>query len=149
MHNDATFDRWRQCIDELIVFLDLSQTILGPVVLEVLVDLPVQAIRQWFVLSEPRQQSHPIVQLERFLFCAKIWFVECWDDLDKARHDEREEAHASKHNEYTEYLLNVRDREQITVANSRQRCDTEVADCNELIKVRVIFSIQVVLGQEI
>ena len=44
VHNDASFDLARQSINELVVFLDLAQSVVGPEVLEVLIDLAVQRI---------------------------------------------------------------------------------------------------------
>ena len=41
VHDDASFDRARQSVDEVIVFLYLGQTVVSPVVFEVLVNLSV------------------------------------------------------------------------------------------------------------
>lgn len=42
MDDYAALDLPRQCVDELVVFLDLAKAIIGPEVLEVLVDLAVE-----------------------------------------------------------------------------------------------------------
>ena len=70
MDDNSSLDRIRQDIDELVVFLYLIETVVGPVVLEVLVDLLIERIGQGFVLSEPGQQGHPIVQVECLLLVA-------------------------------------------------------------------------------
>ena len=44
MDDYAAFDLPRQRINELVVFLDLTQSIIGPEVLEVLVDLAVKRV---------------------------------------------------------------------------------------------------------
>ena len=44
MHDYAALDRSGQRINELIVFLDLIEAIVSPIVLKVLVNLPVQGI---------------------------------------------------------------------------------------------------------
>ena len=41
MHDDSSLDRARQSVDEVIVFLYLGQTVVSPVVFEVLVNLSV------------------------------------------------------------------------------------------------------------
>lgn len=45
MHDDSSLDLPRQSIDELIVFLNLAQPVILPKVLEVLIYLPIKAIR--------------------------------------------------------------------------------------------------------
>ena len=42
MDDYAALDLPRQCVDEFVVFLDLAKAIIGPEVLEVLVDLAVE-----------------------------------------------------------------------------------------------------------
>ena len=44
MDDYAAFDLPRQRINELVVFLDLAKAIIGPEVLEVLVDLAVKRV---------------------------------------------------------------------------------------------------------
>ena len=60
VHNDASLYLPGQCIDELVVFLHLAETVIGPEVLEVLVDLAVERVREGLV-AEPGQQGHPVV----------------------------------------------------------------------------------------
>jgi hypothetical protein len=99
MYDYAALDRSRQRINKLIVFLDLIQAIISPIVLKVLVNLPVQGIRQGFIFPEPGQEGHPIVQLKCFLFDPQVP-IECRNDLDEARHHKREKRHTSQHNHY-------------------------------------------------
>ena len=61
-------DRLGQHIDVLVLFLHLAKSVVVPVVLEVLIDLLVQRVGQGFVLSEPGQQSHPVVEFECWNF---------------------------------------------------------------------------------
>ena len=42
VNNNTTLDLARKCINELIVFLDLAEPVVGPEVLEMLVDLAVE-----------------------------------------------------------------------------------------------------------
>lgn len=70
MHYDGSSNTRRQSLKVLIGLLHLLKPIIGPVVLEMLVDLPVDQIRQRFILTEPRQQGHPVVQLKLF-FCSR------------------------------------------------------------------------------
>jgi len=53
--NDATLDRLWQHVDELVVLLHLTQSIVKPVVFKVLVNLLVQRVWQWLVVSESCQ----------------------------------------------------------------------------------------------
>lgn len=70
MHYDGSSNTRRQSLKVLIGLLHLLKPIIGPVVLKMLVDLPVNQIRQRFILTEPRQQGHPVVQLKLF-FCSR------------------------------------------------------------------------------
>jgi len=143
MNNDATFYWPWQSIDELIVLLHLVKAVVRPVVLKVLVDLPVQRIRERFVLSEPGQQGHPIVKFESFFFDTQIT-IECRDDLNEAGHDEREKGNTGQHDDDAEYFLNIGNWVQISVTDRWQCRDTEVAHGNELVKVIELVSIQVI-----
>jgi len=49
VYDYASLNLSRQRIDELIVLLNLAQSIVQPVVLKVLVDLPVEGVRQRLV----------------------------------------------------------------------------------------------------
>jgi len=42
VHDDAALDLAGQCIDKLVVFLDLAQSVVAPVLLEVLINLAVE-----------------------------------------------------------------------------------------------------------
>lgn len=95
--DDTSLDLPRQSIDELIVLLHLAEPVVLPEVLEVLVDLPVQTVWQGLV-TEPRQQSHPVVQIKRLLFIAQV-LVEGGNNFDERAHDVREEGDACKHDE--------------------------------------------------
>jgi len=58
---DATLDGSRKSGDEFVVLLHLSQAVVGPIVLEVVVDLVVKTVGQGLVLSEAGQQRDPVV----------------------------------------------------------------------------------------
>lgn len=58
---NATLDGSRKSCDEFVVLLHLSQAVVGPIVLEVVVDLVVKTVGQWLVLSEAGQQRDPVV----------------------------------------------------------------------------------------
>ena len=62
LDNDA-LDRSWQCVQELIFLGDSVETVVCPVVSIMVVDLINQSLRQWLVVSEPRQECHPIMQL--------------------------------------------------------------------------------------
>ena len=115
VHNDATLDLTRQRIDELVVFLHLAQSVLSPVLLEMLINLAVKRVWQRLV-SETCQQGHPVVQVEGLLFIAKV-LVESRYDLDEGTHDVGEEGHATEHDKDAQYLLLVRPGVEIAVAN--------------------------------
>ena len=106
MDDDASLNLTRQGINELIVFLDLAEPIVQPVVLEMLIDLAIEGVGQGLV-AESRQQSHPVVQVEGLLLVAKV-LVESRDDFDERAHDVGEEGNAAKHDEYAENHLNIR-----------------------------------------
>lgn len=82
MDNDSSLDAARQSINKFVILLHLINTIVSPVVLEVLVDLPVQTVRQWFILPEPSQQRHPIMKLKCLLLDTHI-AIESRNDLDE------------------------------------------------------------------
>ena len=44
VHNDSTLNAARECINKLIVFLHLAQSIVGPVILKMLVDLTIERV---------------------------------------------------------------------------------------------------------
>ena len=100
MHNNSPLDLPRQSIDKLIVLLDLAEPVILPKVLEVLIDLPIEAVGQRFV-PEPRQQGHPIVQIESLLLVTQV-LIEGRDDLDEGAHDVGEEGHARQHDKNAE-----------------------------------------------
>jgi len=52
VHYYTSFDASGQGINELVVFLNLAESVVGPEIFEMLVYLSVQTIRKWFVLSE-------------------------------------------------------------------------------------------------
>jgi hypothetical protein len=106
VNNDSAFDASRQRIDELIVFLNLAEAVVGPVVLKVLVDLAIQAVGQGFVFPEARQQGHPVVKLKCLLLYAQI-LVEGGNDFDETSHNEGEETDAAQHDQDSENLLRV------------------------------------------
>lgn len=99
VHYNTSLNATRQCINELIIFLDLVQAVVRPVVLEMLVYLPVQTVWKWFVLPESSQQCHPVVQLESFFFHAQVP-IESRNNLNKARHNEGKESNTCQHNDY-------------------------------------------------
>ena len=117
MNDDATFDLPWKSIDELVVLLHLTQSVVLPVVLEMLVDLPIKTVRQRFV-TEPCEQGHPIVQFECLLLVAKI-LVESGDDLDEGTHDVGEECYAGKHDKDAEDHLMARYGVQVSVTHRR------------------------------
>lgn len=100
MHDDSSFYCARQSIEEFIIFLDVGQPVLCPVVLEVVVDLPVQIVWQRPVVTESSEQSGPIMQFESLLLDASL--VKTLNDTDEASHDEREIGYAAKH-DYDDY----------------------------------------------
>ena len=69
-----------------------------------LVDLAVKRIWQWFVLSEPGQQGHPVVKFERLFLNAKI-LIKVRNDLDELAHNVGEESHTTDHDENTHNFL--------------------------------------------
>lgn len=115
VHNDATLNLAWQRIDKLVVLLHLAQSILSPVLLEMLINLAVKRVWQRLV-SESCQQGHPVVQVEGLLFIAKV-LVESRYDLDERTHDVGEEGHATEHDKDAQYLLLVRLGVEITVAH--------------------------------
>jgi hypothetical protein len=82
MHYYAALDGARQSIYELIVSFNLCQSIVGPVIFEMLVYLSIKIVRQRFVFSEPRKKSHPVMKFKRLLLHAQV-LVEGADDFDK------------------------------------------------------------------
>ena len=145
VHDDTTLNLAGQGIDELIVFLDLAESVVCPEILEVLINLAVKRVRQRLV-TEARQQSHPVVQVKGLLLVAQV-LVESRDDLDEATHDVREEGHAAKHDKYAKYHLGVRLGVKITVAHRGQSRDREVAGRDHLIVTGRVF--QMVLPNEV
>lgn len=131
VHNDATLDLAGQRIDELIVFLDLAEAIVSPEVLEVLIDLAVKRVRQRLV-TEARQQSHPVVQVEGLLLVAQV-LVERGDDLYEAAHDVGEEGDTAKHNENAKDHLGVRLWREVAVAHCGQSRDRKVTGRDHLV----------------
>jgi len=123
--DDASLDVPGQSIDKLVFFADLLKPILVPVVLEVLVDLPVETVRQRPVFTESSDNCHPVMKLESLLCNARL--VERSDNLNEPSHDEGEESHTSQHNYYHQELLVFRDGVEVAIANSGQGCDREVA----------------------
>lgn len=57
-----------------------------------LVDLAIETIREGFIFSEPRKQSHPVVKFECLLFHTQV-LIERADDFDERAHYEREEGY--------------------------------------------------------
>ena len=152
MDDYTAFDLPRQRVNELVVFLDLAEAIIGPEVLEVLVDLTVERVGKWLV-TEAGQKGHPVMQVEGLLFIAEI-LVEGGDNLDERAHDVREERHACKHDEYAEYHFMATLRTQITVAHRRKRCDGEVTRRDHLVVAWRLFEgvcldeVRVLLAEE-
>jgi hypothetical protein len=70
--NNSTLNAAREGINELIVFLNLAQSVVGPVILEMLVNLPVERVGQGLVLSKASEKSHPVVQLESLFFNSQV-----------------------------------------------------------------------------
>ena len=145
--NDAAFDRARQRVDELVVLLNLTETIVSPVVLEVLVDLAIEGVGKSTVVTEASQEGHPVVKLEGLLLDTQV-LVEGRNDLDERSHDEGEETDTSEHDTDTEDHLDVGDGVQVTVSHCRQCCDREVARSDELVGVRVLLLVQRVFRDE-
>lgn len=145
VNDDAALDLTGQGVDELVVFLHLTKTVVCPEVLEVLIDLSVERVRQGLV-TEAGQQGHPVVQVKGLLLVAQV-LVERRDDLDEATHDVGEEGHATKHDEDAEDHLWVRLGRQITVADRGQGGDREVAGCDHLVVAWRVF--QMVLLDEV
>ena len=91
-----------QGIQVLILLWHALQSVVAPIVGEVVVYLVYQGARQWLVIGESGQQSHPVVQLCAFVYCTlnKLivycyhFLVVVWDDLNETSHNVREESHA-------------------------------------------------------
>ena len=81
VYDNAALDLPGESIDELIILLHLTESVILPEVLEVLVDLAIQAVWQRLV-AEARQQRHPVMQVESLLLVAQV-LVERRDDLDE------------------------------------------------------------------
>ena len=106
MDDNSSLDWTGQCVDEVIVLLDLGKPVVCPVILEVLIDLTVERVGQWLILSESGQQGHPVVKLERLLFDTEV-LIEVGNDLDELAHDVWEERYTSNHHKYSNDLLDV------------------------------------------
>ena len=61
VNNETSSNRSWQCSHEFIVFLYLSKPVICPIVFEMLIDLTIERVWQWLVLSKSSQQGHPIV----------------------------------------------------------------------------------------
>lgn len=85
VHDNASLYLPWKCIDELIVFLNLTESVILPKVLEVLINLAIQTVWQRFV-SEPCQKGHPIVQIESLLLVAQI-LIERRNDFNERAHN--------------------------------------------------------------
>jgi len=83
---DSSLDGPRKSCDEFVVFLDLSEAVVGPIVLEVVVDLVVKTVGQGFVLSEAGQQCNPVVQLKGLVFRTEV-SIEVGNNLDETSHN--------------------------------------------------------------
>jgi len=83
---DSILYRSRKSVDEFIVLLHLSQAIVGPIVFKVFVDLVVQTIGQWLVLSESGQQRYPVVQIKGLVFLTQI-SIKVGDNIDETSHN--------------------------------------------------------------
>ena len=86
------------------------------------------------------------MQVEGLLFIAKV-LIESWNDFNEATHDKREEGHTSQHNEDAKDHLVARLWRQVTISDSRQRSDREVARCDHLVVAGRIL--QSVRGDEV
>ena len=106
MHNYSSLDTSGQWLDEFIIFLHLAEPVVGPEVFEVLVYLAIETVREGFIFSEPRKQSHPVVKFECLLFHAQV-LIERADDFDKRAHYEGEESHTRQHDADSNNFLKV------------------------------------------
>lgn len=136
--NDSALDTLWQHVDELIVFLHLLDSVVGPVVLKVLVDLLHQRVGQWLVASEPHQQFHPVVKLKSAILSASVRF-ERLNDLDKGTHDKRKKADTSEHDQHSHDLLNIGLCHYVPEPDSGQSCDAEVGDTDKVVELYVLF----------
>ena len=110
-------DHQRALVKELVVLLDVSQSIARPEEREVSVDLVDQLGLQWLVLVRKSSQSHdPVVQV-RTLIVVTHSLVIVLDDLLEGVHDVREETYSSQHEEYGDDQLVGRNRVVVTVAH--------------------------------
>ena len=134
VHDDTSSDRFGQNFDEFIVFLDLTESVVGPVVLEMLVDLFVQRVWQRLVLSETSQQSHPIVKVKCLPFIAQI-LIECRDDVNERVHNEGEECYTEQLDHHHNDFLTIGNWIQISIADSRKGCDREIGSRNDLVRI--------------
>ena len=110
VHNYSSLYTSRQWIDELVIFLYLTQSVVWPEVFKVLVDLAVKAVGEGLVFSEPSEESHPIVQLECLFLNTQV-LIKSTDDFDEGAHNEGEESYARQHDANTDNFLQVCDRE--------------------------------------
>ena len=110
-------DHQRALVEELVVLLDVSQSIAGPEERKVSVDLVDQLGLQWLVLFRKSSQSHdPVVQVRTLIVVAHSLVV-VLDDLLEGVHDVREETDSSQHEEYGDYQLVCRNWVVVTVAH--------------------------------
>ena len=115
VHNDAALYLPWQRTDELVVFLDLTEPIVGPEVLEVLIDLAVERVGEWLV-TEASQECHPVVQIKCLLLISQV-LVKSRDDLNEGAHDEREEGDAEEHDKNSKDHFVLRLGGKVTIAN--------------------------------
>ena len=52
VYDYTSFDASRQSINKLVIFLNLTQSVIGPEVFEMLIDLSVETIWKGFILSK-------------------------------------------------------------------------------------------------
>lgn len=129
MHNDARADWLWELVNKVIVFFHFSNSIVTPVVFEMLVNLSVKWIGQGTVISEPREEGYPIVKFENR--CFKSRTSETFDNLYETSHNETEKGHPTEHDDNTNDLLGWRDRIEVTISDSTQSCDREVTTCHK------------------
>lgn len=92
-------------IQELVVLLNVSQSIARPEERKVSVDLVDQLGLQRLVLVCKSSQSHDPVVKVRTLIVVTHSLVVVLDDLLEGIHDVREETDSSQHEEYGDYQL--------------------------------------------
>jgi hypothetical protein len=147
VHNNSTLNAAREDINQLFVFLKLAQSVVGPVILEMLVDLPVERVGQGLVLSKASEKSHPVVQLESLLFDSQV-LLKSWNDFNETSHYEKEETNTTQHNHDAKNLFSIWNWVQVAITNGRKSGDTEIARGDELVLVGIGGSVEAVCSNE-